>query len=286
MGALTLALTGCGGTEAAPAIAPASAAQPTVQVLAAFYPYSYVAQQVGGPQVQVDLLTQPGVEPHELELSPRQVADVGQTQLVVYQQGFQPAVDAVVAQQKPGAQLEINAALGRAAVAEEQEEGEHSESDGHDHGAPVDLAADPHVWLDADKLAIVATATADALGRIDPANSAGYKQRAAELRTKLDALDAEFASGLNTCVRRKVVVNHAAFGHLTAKYGLEQIAVNGLTPDAAPSPQYLSELAQTIRQDGATTVFTETLARLPLGHASQPRRPAHGPGLRDHSQSE
>lgn len=235
MGALALALTGCGGTEATPGMQPANVAQPTVEVLAAFYPYYFVAQQVGGPQVQVGLLTHPGVEPHDLELSPRQVAEVGETQLVVYQQGFQPAVDEVVAAQKPEATLEINAVLGRA-----------------DH--------DPHVWLDPDKLAIVATATADTLGRIDPAGSAGYQQRAAELRSKLEALDSEFAAGLATCARRKVVVNHAAFGHLTTKYGLEQIAVNGLTPDAAPSPQYLSELAQTIRQDGATTVFTESLA--------------------------
>lgn len=249
LGALALALTGCGGTKAMPGAA--TSAPPAVAVLAAFYPYYYVAQQVGGPQVQVGLLTHPGVEPHDLELSPRQVAEVGESQLVIYQQGFQPAVDEAVATQKPQAALEVNAALGRTPVAEVHED---------DHGAPGDLAADPHVWSDPDKLATVATATAEALGRIDPAGSAGYQQRAAELRTKLAALNTEFSAGLATCVRRKVVVNHAAFGHLTSKYGLEQIAVNGLSPDAAPSPQYLSDLASTIRQDGATTVFTESLA--------------------------
>ncbi|MGQ0843117.1 MAG: metal ABC transporter substrate-binding protein [Sporichthyaceae bacterium] len=295
-GVLAMTLSACGGdggdgteSTAAGLASPAPAQEPRLEVFAAFYPYWWMAQRVGGPEVKVDLLTEPGVEPHDLELSPRQVAQLSEVDLVVFQKGFQPAVDAAVAQQAAERQLEINAALGRTPVLDVHEgeseaehaqhagesaaehaehagepnaesAGEHSADDGHGHGAPGDLSADPHVWLDPDKLAAVATATADAFSRADAAGSAGYQQRASEVRADLTALNAEFTSGLATCARRKVVVNHAAFGHLTTRYGLEQIAVNGLSPDAAPSPQQLAQLAETIRRDGTTTVFTEILA--------------------------
>ena len=183
---------------------------------------------------------------------------------MIFQKGFQPAVDESVDQQAPDKQLEINAALGRAPVADDhdhegetaEEHAEHAEGDDHDG----DLTADPHIWLDPELLARVATATADALSRIDPAGSAEYQQRAGSLRSDLTTLDAEFRAGLSSCTRRTVVVNHAAFGHLTERYGLEQVGINGLSPDAAPSPQRLNELAAQIRTEGATTVFTETLA--------------------------
>lgn len=276
--AATALLVGCaesGPQASAPTGVEASTA-PSVRVLAAFYPYYWVAQRVGGPVAQVDLLTAAGVEPHDLELSPRQVQEVGEVDLLVYQKGFQPALDAAVDRQGPAQVLEVNGVLGRQPVVdshadedgagEEHAEQGHEEEDaereeGHDdHAAPADLAADPHVWLDADKLAAIATATADAMSRVNPDGSAGFQTRAAALRTDLSSLDGEFRDGLSGCKRDDVVVNHAAFGHLTARYGLTQVPVNGITPEAAPSPQRLAELAELIRREGATTVFTETLA--------------------------
>jgi hypothetical protein len=50
-------------------------------VLAAFHPYYWLAQRIAGPSVAVGLVTAAGAEPHELELSPRQVAAVGRADL-------------------------------------------------------------------------------------------------------------------------------------------------------------------------------------------------------------
>ncbi|MGQ0843053.1 MAG: metal ABC transporter substrate-binding protein [Sporichthyaceae bacterium] len=261
-------LVGCAGppSEAAPpsgigSSAPSSAG-PRVQTLAAFYPYYWVAQRVGGPAAQIELLTAAGVEPHDLELSPKQVERVGEVDLLVYQKGFQPALDAAVDRQGPAQVLELNGVLRRQPVVDEpaEEEGRSGEEKSQSDAAPVDLAVDPHVWLDADKLAAIATATSDAMSRISPEGAAGFQSRAAEVRADLATLDGEFRNGLRGCRRADVVVSHAAFGHLTARYGLTQVPVNGITPEAAPSPQRLAELAELIRRAGATTVFTETLA--------------------------
>src|SRR5689334_15132189 len=78
-----------------------------LRVVAAFYPLAEAARQVGGDLVDVRDLTPPGVEPHDLELTTRDVdaledADV----LVVMGGGFQPAVEDV-ADRRGGATLEV-----------------------------------------------------------------------------------------------------------------------------------------------------------------------------------
>ena len=47
-----------------------------LSVVASFYPMEYLAERIGGSRVDVTDLTAPGVEPHDLELTPKQVAQV------------------------------------------------------------------------------------------------------------------------------------------------------------------------------------------------------------------
>jgi hypothetical protein len=58
-------------------------------VVAAFYPFAFVAEQVGGSYVDVENLVSPGTEPHDLELKAKQVGAVQDADLVVYQEHFQ-----------------------------------------------------------------------------------------------------------------------------------------------------------------------------------------------------
>ncbi len=75
----------------------------------------------------------------------------------------------------------------------------------------------------------------------------------------LGALDREFRNGLAHCHRHEIVTSHAAFGYLADRYGLEQIALTGLSPEAEPSPRDLEKLVSHVRRTGANVVFTETL---------------------------
>ena len=62
-------------------------------IVTTFYPLQFVTQRVAGDRAQVTNLTKPGAEPHDLELTPREVASFSDASLVVYLAGFQPAVD-------------------------------------------------------------------------------------------------------------------------------------------------------------------------------------------------
>jgi zinc transport system substrate-binding protein len=203
-------------------------------VVAAFYPVAYAAQAIGGPTVTVQNLTPAGAEPHDLELRPSDVVSVQRADLVFYLgEGFQPAVEKAV-ESTHAHGVDLLAGLRLRAGKDER-------------GHP---ARDPHVWLDPLRYAEVASRIGGALGR---------RQATAAFVARLHALDAQYRAGLARCRRKTIVTSHAAFGYLAARYGLTQLALEGLSPEAEPSPKALAKLIAEVRRSHATTVFFEML---------------------------
>lgn len=243
--ALALAsLAACGSDDAG------AASHGKVAVVASFYPFAYVAEQVGGNDVTVENLTKPGAEPHDLELTPKQVGAISQADFAIYLRGFQPSVDEAIHQNEPGHVLEVSSVvpLDRAAPAD----GEAGEAGGS-------LAGDPHIWLDPTRLAEVATAVGDGLALTQPGHADEFRARAGDLTERLDALDAELTAGLRNCRQHEFVTSHAAFGYFAHRYGLEQIAIAGLSPEAEPAPARIQEIQREVQRYGITTIFFETL---------------------------
>ena len=58
----------------------------------------------------------------------------------------------------------------------------------------------------------------------------------------------------------RIVASHDAFGYLGRRYGLHVVGINGLSPDAEPSPEHIRKLQDLITHDAITTVFSERLA--------------------------
>jgi zinc transport system substrate-binding protein len=222
-------LAGCGG----------SAGGTGTQVVAAFYPLEYVAQRVAGDHAEVSSLATPGAEPHDLELTIAQTAAVADADVLVVSTGFQPAVDDTVAQNAQGRVVDAAEVADLTTPSGEQ---------------------DPHFWLDPTRLARVAADVERSLAAVDPQHAADFAANLRALKQDLATLDHEFETGLSDCARSTVVVSHDAFGYLADRYGLDVQAINGLTPDAEPSPAHLRELSDLIEARGITTVFTETLA--------------------------
>jgi zinc transport system substrate-binding protein len=222
------------------------------RVVASFYPFAWVAERVGGTQVDVTNLTSPGAEPHDLELKPKQVAAVQDADLVVYEKHFQAAVDEAVDQAGRATDDTIDAdAVLDVLPTQHGAEGDH---DGHEHGDE-----DPHTWLDPTNMITLAEAVASRLAAVDPAHADTYRANAKELVARLTALDESFAEGLATCDRRTIVTSHAAFQYLAHRYDLTQVPIAGLDPTNEPSPSQLGAITRLVRSEGITTIFTEEL---------------------------
>jgi zinc transport system substrate-binding protein len=219
------AASGCGGA------ASGGSAPGETDVVAAFYPLAWAAEEIGGEDVAVTNLTPAGAEPHDLELSVRDADQVRRADVVLYLgDGFQPALEEAVA-----------------------------DTDGN----AVDLLdvvgareGDPHVWLDPRRFA-------EAVARIGGELDASPAAR--KLAGRLEALDREYERGLASCERRELVTAHDAFGYLGERYDLGVIPIGGISPEAEPSPQDLERVAEQVRASGATTIFVEPLLSPEVG---------------------
>ncbi|MFJ8191705.1 zinc ABC transporter substrate-binding protein [Streptomyces sp. NPDC096094] len=234
-------------------------------VVASFYPMQYLAQQIGGEHVNVTTLTEPGQEPHDLELSAKQTAEMGEADAVLHLKSLQPAVDEAIAQS--GVKTKIDAATlttleDHGSVEHDHGHGgeEHAE-EGHaeEHSEEEEHALDPHVWLDPVKYAEIAEGVAKAFEKADPDHADDYRKNAEALAKKLAGLNTAYEKGLKNTDTKVFFTNHAAFGYLAERYGLTQEAINGLDPESEPSPARIKELQEEAKADGVTTVFYETL---------------------------
>ena len=235
---------------------PAASEPGQLDIVAAFYPFQFVAERVAGPYATVSNLTSPGAEPHDLELTPRQVAELSTADLVIYQHSFQAAVDEAVGQSGVDNALDTATvvALQPLDAPDDHDHGHGDAGDEDEHGG-----LDPHVWLDPTQLGTIATEVARRLGEIEPAHRADFDANARALTDQLGALDQEFRQGLSNCARQEFVTTHAAFGYLARRYQLEQLPISGLSPEAEPSPARLAEIQQETREHQITTIFYETL---------------------------
>jgi zinc transport system substrate-binding protein len=218
------ALAGCGDGEAG---AGGVAGAGVKQVVAALYPLAFAAAEIGGASVDVENLTPPGAEPHDLEVSPRDVADVRDADLLLLLgRGFQPQLEDAVGD-GDGVVLLLDTP-----------------------GLEVLSNNDPHVWLDPVRYAKVVDRIGQALGKQSAAN---------DLKRRLMNLDSEFRAGLADCERNEIVTSHEAFAYLAERYGLEQVAITGLSPEAEPEPGKLQDVVNLVRARGVTTIYFETL---------------------------
>lgn len=259
------ALTACSGSTAdASAGKDAKVAEDgKLEVTASFYPMQFLAEQIGKDHVKVDTLTRPGVEPHDLEITPKQTAQLAEADVILYLKSLQPAVDKAVAQSGVKhvidaatlTQLEAHAASGH----DHGHEGEEAHA-GEDQAKKGEGAGDPHVWLDPAKYAEVAKGVGAALEKADPGHAADYKKNTDDLVAKLTALDTEFKDGLTNTATKTFITTHSAFGYLAERYGLDQEGISGVDPESEPSPARMKELQEVAKKENVSTVFFETLA--------------------------
>lgn len=265
-------LAGCApGQAAGDAPGDDGDAEGRLRVATSFYALQYVTERVGGDLVDVFSLTPPGVDPHEVELSPRQVRELGSARAVVTLSGFQPPVDEAVAARAPEVVLDVLEIADLAPAGsdhahdeaahdhhdhadEDDDHADHDDQDGaHDHGALAGL--DPHFWLDPTRMVSVAHGVAETLAQAAPEHAEMFAAAAERLEGDLMTLDADYREGLAQCERDVVVTGHTAFGYLARAYGFTEVGLAGIDPENEPSPARLREVRQVLDDLDLTTVY-------------------------------
>ena len=222
--------------------------KPTIAVT--FYPLYEFTKQVVGDKADVVLLVPPGAEPHDWEPAPSDLIKVKQAKLVVYNgAGMEPWIDRLSGTLLADKKTVSAAGLVNLIPAQYNEEG----------GPPEPGAIDPHVWLDPVNAQAIVQAIAAAVSEVDPDNAGYYQTNAGAYFAQLVELDYEYRTALASASRREIITSHAAFGYLANRYGLKQVAIMGLSPDAEPTPARMAQIIRHVRENGIKFIFFETL---------------------------
>ena len=231
--------------------------QPKLKIVTTLFPWQDFARSVGEEKVQVDLLVPPGAEPHNWEPKPSEVTRINQADIFIYTgQAMEPWVKDLLRAAKSSRLQVLEASRGISLL----------DAKDHNHGAQMPSGRgrreknDPHIWLDFSLDMNIVEMIATVFSEKDPGNSDHYRTKAFAYKSQLDALDRKYRSSLSPCRQRQLILGgHSAFGYLTQRYGLQQIALYGISPNAEPTPKKLAEVVQAAKNHKVKFIFFESL---------------------------
>ena len=215
------------------------------------------AREVGGDDIQLTVLLSPGAEAHDFEITPPAAAGIEDADLIL----------------ESGAGLETW--LHDALTTIGGEDRVRDMSAGVELRAPEDPAdaeeVDPHWWLSAPNAVLMVEHVRDALIAARPDLADGFTSRAAAYIARLEAADVEIRRLMAEIPEegRGIVTNHDALGYFMAEYGLHFVGsvFPSLDVTSEPNPAQLAELADTIRSEGVTAIFSESAVNPGLAQA-------------------
>lgn len=219
------------------------------RAVATFYPLYFFASQIAGGQMRVQQLIPAGVEPHDWDPQPRDVAFVDGSAVFVYNGGgLEPWAQRLLDGIRSSTVVVIDVSKGVPLLAGEDKAG------GRGQGS---IKLDPHLWLDPVLTQHQAKLIEEGFARANPANEDTYTENGKTLIAALQGLDKEFREGLALCQRRAIITSHDAFGYLARRYGLKVASIAGLSPQTEPSPTQLARTVQFAKEYQATHIFFE-----------------------------
>ncbi|URJ45698.1 metal ABC transporter substrate-binding protein [Paenibacillus polymyxa] len=260
---LALILSGCGAKSDNTATNASQTEPNTAQtadklnVVTTFYPMYEFTKQVAGDHANVTALIPAGAEPHDWEPSAKDMAQVKDADVFVYNGIVEGWAEQALSSASNDKRVVVEASKGlnlMEGTAEEEGEEAHAE-EGHDH----DHVLDPHVWLNPVLAQKEVESIEAGLVAADPANKADYEKNADAYIAKLKELDTEFKTGLKDVKRKDFITQHAAFGYLAEQYGLTQVPIAGLSPEQEPTPNKLAGIIKFAKENNVKTIFFETL---------------------------
>jgi len=209
-----------------------------VNVVTSFYPLYDFSQKIGGEFVHVINLVPTGVEPHDWTPKVKDMKNISNADVFVYNGAdFEGWVDNFLdGLNKDHSFIVVEASKG-ANLINTNDEADNEHEHEHEHGN-----FDPHIWLSPKQAKVMAENIKDAFVSIDPSHAEAYTINYQRLIDSLNELDEKLDKIVEAAPKKEIVVSHEAFGYIARDYGIRQVAVMGLSPEAEPTVQKMREI--------------------------------------------
>lgn len=199
------------------------------------YPIQYAVERIGGEAVQAKTIYPPGVDAHTYEPSSKEMTAIAEGDAFIYLGAGMEAFAETAAAALDSQDVEM------VEVGKHQElfhtEEKQTEHESHNHGDH-----NPHLWLDPLRMISMSDYIKDVLIDLNPENKELFIKNFNTLKKDLIALDEQFIETLQPKENKEILISHAAYGYWEERYGVEQIAVSGLSSSDEPSQKELTEI--------------------------------------------
>jgi ABC-type metal ion transport system, periplasmic component/surface adhesin len=238
-----------------------------VSVITTIFPLKEFAQAVGGERVKVTQLLPPGAEAHTWEPTPSDIVKLSRADVFIYIGAeMEPWVHEILKTLENPRLVIIEASQGLSLLG-----ADHAEALGEEHHHNHDSnhkGFDPHIWLNFDYDQKIVDKITEALSKKDPEGILRYQRNAEAYKAKLRDLDLRYRKDLGKCNSKEIILgSHAAFGYLVKQYGLTQIPLYGLSPNAEPTPKKMAAVITLAKKYRAKAIYYEELVSDKLAKA-------------------
>ena len=231
----TLLLAGCGNAPSNDKV-----------IYTSFYPIYDFTKRVVGDLYEVKNLTPVGAEPHDYELTNRDLEGLS-TSTVNFINGlglehWKNALPSSIASKT----FEVSSSI---------------------NPMTINGITDPHVWLNPMHGVAQMQNIKNKMVELDKEHKDVFESNFLKAKEAFETLDHDLMNQRKEFNNRYFAVSHAAFGYLADRYDLTMVFVNGLEPDEEPSAQAMERIASQIKEYNISTIFTEELVSPEIAEA-------------------
>jgi zinc/manganese transport system substrate-binding protein len=228
-----------------------------IEVVTSFSVLTDLVQQVGGAHVKVHGLVGAGQDAHGFEPKPQDLKPLKSADLLVVNGlGFDVWAERLGKSSDFKGQMMIaSKGLKALKMAEEHEDhDDHAVHDHHDHGE-----LDPHAWQDPQSVQMYVKNITEALIKADPTHKADYDKQSKAYLERVQQLDQWARLHVNKVPKkhRKVLTSHDAFGYMANRYGIEFLALQGVSTESEPSAKNIAAIMDTVKKEQVKAIFLE-----------------------------
>lgn len=216
------------------------------------YPFEYITKEIAADTVSVESIYPPGVDVHSYEPTAKEMTSIAKGDAFIYMGAGLESFSDKLASTLDNQEIEfLEIGKNEDLFIKSNLHNNDDIEDEHQH-----RELDPHLWLDPIRMIDMSKMIQDQLIDLYPENKNKYKENFEQLEIKLTKLDEEFHKKLDSKENKQILVSHAAYGYWEEKYGIEQIAINGMFEDE-PSQKDLANIARTAKKNNIKYVIFE-----------------------------
>lgn len=220
-------------------------------VYTSIYPIQYIVEEISGESITTESIYPPGVDAHSYEPSSREMTQIAKSKAFIYLGAGMESFAETAADSLENQEVKLIevASLDDSLFSHADD---HAEHEGHDHGDK-----DPHIWLDPLRMIQMGKLIKGELGDVFPEQKETFDINFKVFKEKMSNLDNNFAQKLDSKKNKEILVAHSAYGYWEERYGIEQIAISGLSTNDEPSQKELTRIVSIAKEHDLHYVIFE-----------------------------